>query len=120
MTKKLIIVVSCCMLFIAFRTVTTPVFEVPSGWPQPVYDFAKNPLSAEKVLLGRTLFNDPVLSRDNSISCSSCHLQYTAFSHADHRLSHGIEDRVGTRNSPALMNLAWQRSFMWDGAVNHL
>ena len=35
-------------------------------------------------------------------------------------LSHGIRDSIGTRNSLALMNLAWSSSFMWDGAVNHL
>jgi cytochrome c peroxidase len=31
-----------------------------------------------------------------------------------------VSDRIGLRNSPALMNLAWGRDFMWDGAVNHL
>ena len=38
----------------------------------------------------------------------------------DHALSHGIRDSIGTRNAPALMNLAWNKAFMWDGAVNHL
>ena len=54
------------------------------------------------------------------ISCASCHSPYSAFTHVDHAVSHGIDDRVGTRNSPALMNLAWHDLFMWDGAVNHL
>lgn len=92
-------------------------FPVPAGWPAPVYDGA---LTHEAVALGRRLFYDPVLSRDSIISCSSCHLSYTAFTHVDHALSHGIHDSVGTRNSPALINLAWSRQFMWDGAVNHL
>jgi cytochrome c peroxidase len=85
-----------------------------------VYDFKKNPLDERKIEIGRLLFHDPILSRDSTISCTSCHLQYTAFTHVDHRLSHGINDRIGTRNSPALMNLAWAKTFMWDGAVNHL
>jgi cytochrome c peroxidase len=72
------------------------------------------------VALGRRLFFDPLLSRDGSISCASCHLPQTAFTHVDHDLSHGIEGRIGTRNSPALMNLAWSSAFMWDGAVHHL
>ncbi len=96
------------------------VFEVPKNWPKPQYDFSKNPLSASKIELGRILFYDPILSRNNTISCASCHSQYTAFTHVDHSLSHGIEDRIGNRNSPALMNLAWHSSFMWDGAINHL
>ncbi len=94
--------------------------QYPASWPEPAYDFSHNPLSREGVALGRQLFYDPVLSRDSTISCASCHLSYTAFTHVDHELSHGIEDRIGTRNSPALMNLAWGKSFMWDGAANHL
>ncbi|HNM23918.1 MAG TPA: cytochrome c peroxidase [Saprospiraceae bacterium] len=92
----------------------------PAGWPAPAYDFSRNPLTREGVALGRQLFYDPMLSRDSTVSCSSCHLSYTAFTHVDHALSHGIGDRIGTRNSPALMNLAWSRLLMWDGAVNHL
>jgi hypothetical protein len=89
------------------------------GWKR-IYNFKNNPLTKEKVFLGRNLFYDPILSRDNSISCSSCHSPFNAFTHVDHNLSHGIEDRIGTRNSPTLMNLAWHQSFMWDGAINHL
>lgn len=66
------------------------------------------------------MFYDPILSADSSISCASCHSQYNAFAHVDHDLSHGIYDRIGKRNAPALMNLAWQELFMWDGAINHL
>ena len=99
----------------------TPVlFEVPDGWPAITYDLKVNPLTQEGIALGRRLFYDPVLSADSSISCSSCHSSYTAFTHVDHPLSHGIGDRIGMRNAPALMNLAWSRSFMWDGAVHHL
>src|SRR5262249_53369535 len=43
-----------------------------------------------------------------------------AFTHVDHSLSHGIAGKIGSRNSPALMNLAWSNDFMWDGSVNHL
>ncbi len=99
----------------------TPIyFDIPKGWPQPHYDFAKNPLTEEGFQLGRTLFYDPILSRDNTISCSSCHLQATGFTHVDHDLSHGIEGKIGTRNAMALINVAWSKDFMWDGGVNHL
>jgi cytochrome c peroxidase len=100
---------------------TTPIyFEVPKGWPQPQYDFNKNPLTEEGFQLGRHLFYDPIISRDSTISCSSCHLQQTGFTHVDHDLSHGIDGRTGTRNSLALINLAWNKSFHWDGGVNNL
>jgi cytochrome c peroxidase len=94
--------------------------EVPAGWPQPHYRFENNPVTPAGFELGRRLFYEPLLSRDGSTSCASCHQQASAFAHTRHRLSHGIEDRVGTRNAPALFNLAWQPDFMWDGAVTHL
>lgn len=105
---------------LAFGAVREAGFVVPKGWKPPVYSFAKNPPTEEGIELGKMLFYDPVLSRDSSISCGSCHLSFTAFTHIDHDLSHGIAGRIGTRNSPTLMNLAWATSFMWDGAVNHL
>ena len=100
---------------------TTPLyFEVPKGWPEPKYNFKRNPLTEEGFQLGRHLFYDPIISRDSRISCSSCHLQQTGFTHVDHQLSHGIEGKIGTRNSMALINLAWNKDFMWDGGVNNL
>ena len=93
---------------------------VPEGWPYPNYDFTGNPLTREGFILGRKLFYDPQLSRDNTISCGSCHQQFAAFSHLEHNVSHGIDNLLGTRNAPGLFNLNWQTSFMWDGGVNHL
>ena len=93
---------------------------LPAYFPKPVYDFQKNPLSNEKIRLGRLLFYDPILSADSSISCASCHSPFNAFAHTDHALSHGINDRSGKRNAPALFNLAWQPLFMWDGAIRQL
>lgn len=105
------------------KAATDPVplhLRLPQGWPRPVHDFERSPLTVEGVALGRRLFYDPILSADSTISCASCHLSYTAFTHVDHSLSHGIHDSIGTRNSPVLINLAWNRELMWDGAVNHI
>jgi cytochrome c peroxidase len=98
----------------------TPRLRVPPGWPAPNYDFHDNPVSAKGFALGRQLFYDPRLSRDGTVSCGSCHQQFAAFAHFDHRVSHGIGNQNGTRNAPGLFNLAWQPDFMWDGAVHHL
>ena len=119
--KKLAVILflAACVSISATQTLH-PAFYIPGGWPEPVYSFKNNPLNDAKILLGRALFYDTALSENNTISCSSCHLQYTAFAHVDHKLSHGINDRIGKRNAPALVNLAWHSSFMWDGAVNHL
>ncbi|MGZ3865115.1 MAG: cytochrome-c peroxidase [Bacteroidia bacterium] len=117
--KKTLAILSL-ILFAAFTGKELYVLQYPSYFPKPAYDLTKNPLTSAKIELGRALFYDPILSANNTISCSSCHSSYNAFAHTDHALSHGISDKIGTRNAPALFNLAWHPSFMWDGAVNHL
>ena len=118
--KKALVMLSIVLTCFAFRYAGDSLFVIPAHFPQPQYNFAHNPLTEEKVLLGRALFYDPILSKDNTISCASCHSQFSAFTHVDHALSHGIDDQIGFRNAPALMNLAWQSSFMRDGAIHHL
>lgn len=103
-----------------FRDSDTLEFQVPAGWPEPVYDFAKNPVTKNGFILGRKLFYDANLSLDSSTSCATCHLSYTNFTHVDHALSHGIQGRIGKRNTLAIINPAWQNSFMWDGGVNNI
>ena len=95
-------------------------FNVPQGWPQPVYDFTGNPLTTEGFELGRKLFFETRLSKDNSISCGTCHQQFAAFANSAHDVSHGIYGLLGTRNAPGLFNQNWLPSFMWDGGINHL
>ncbi|MEN9742717.1 MAG: Cytochrome peroxidase [Bacteroidota bacterium] len=85
-------------------------------WPQRIKKPSKYS-STQGFELGRALFYDPILSKDSSISCASCHLSYTGFAHVDHPTSHGIEDRIGRRNAPGLFNLAWRSNFHWDGGV---
>lgn len=95
-------------------------FKKPANFPEPVYKLANNPVTREGFELGRALFYEPRLSRDNTIACGSCHIQSSAFTQHGHDVSHGIEDRLGTRNSPPIMNLAWNKAFMWGGGVYDL
>lgn len=95
-------------------------FKAPANFPAPVYDFKDNPLTDNGFKLGRILFYDPILSKDKSISCASCHQPFAAFANLDHAVSHGVDDCLGTRNAPPLFNLAWQKEFMWDGGLHHI
>ena len=115
-----LLIATISILSFAPCTITKTKFTYPSGWPQPRYNFKTHPLSEEGFQLGRRLFYDPILSKDSTISCSSCHLQATGFTHVDHSLSHGINGSIGSRNSSTIMNLAWNQFFMWDGGVNHI
>ena len=47
--------------------------KYPDYFPKPTYDLKKNILTKETIALGRTLFYDPILSKNNTISCASCH-----------------------------------------------
>ena len=95
--------------------VTQPLFYQPEGFPATSGQLANNPVTYYGFSLGKKLFYDPILSLDSTISCGSCHQQFAAFAHLDHKLSHGINDLEGTRNAPPLFNLAWHSNFFWDG-----
>jgi cytochrome c peroxidase len=73
-----------------------------------------NPLTVEKIELGRRLFNDRRLSRDQSIACSTCHQPKRAFSDG-RAIAVGVAGRTGKRNAPALINRGYGRAFFWDG-----
>ena len=78
-----------------------------------------NPITDEKIELGRRLFNDRRLSRDRSIACASCHDPERAFS--DGRpVAIGVYGRLGRRSAPALINRGYGRAFFWDGRAASL
>ncbi len=128
MKKAVVILSIVCFALVGFTGVNKyfiitnedVALKVPKGFPKPHYRFKNNTPSPEIFVLGRKLFYDPILSRDSTISCASCHQRIAAFGHIDHALSHGINGLIGKRNVPALQNLIWKDAFMWDGGVNHL
>jgi cytochrome c peroxidase len=94
--------------------------ELPSNFPEPTYNFANNPLTVKGFELGKKLFYDGRLASDGIVSCGFCHEQSSAFTHHGHTFSHGVDDAIGTRNTPSIQNLAYQSTFMYDGATSHL
>ena len=78
-----------------------------------------NPLTIEKVALGRRLFFDPILSRDYSTSCATCHDPRRVFTDGL-AVAVGVEGREGKRSAPALLNRAWGKTFFWDGRAASL
>jgi cytochrome c peroxidase len=93
---------------------------MPEYFGKPVFDVSRFPITKERFELGRKLFFDPILSRDNTISCGSCHIQSSAFTQHGHDVSHGIDDLLGRRNAPAVQNMLWMKQFFWDGGVHNL
>lgn len=78
-----------------------------------------NPLTVEGIFLGKKLFFEKQLSKDNSISCANCHRPEKAFNDEGNPVSFGVGGAVGVRNAMPLFNLAWgsvtSRRFNWHG-----
>lgn len=94
--------------------------EIPNGFPALAFDKNAEPLTVNGIALGKKLFYEGKLSRNNTISCGFCHIQENAFTHHGHTVSHGIDNRIGIRNAPSIQNMAFLKNFTWDGVSHHL
>ena len=93
--------------------------EIPLGLDLYLPVPEDNPLTSEKVELGRTLFSDPILSRDKRLACAGCHEPERAFTDG-RTVSRGVFGRQGTRHVPTLINRGYGRAFFWDGRISSL
>ncbi|MCP4598260.1 cytochrome c peroxidase [Neptuniibacter sp.] len=89
---------------------------LPAVAPSPV----GNPITREKIQLGKALFFDKNLSADRSLSCASCHEleKYAGGDGAE--VSTGIWGKKGDRNAPTVWNSAFQKRLFWDGRARSL
>jgi cytochrome c peroxidase len=89
------------------------------GHPGPVPVPEDNPLSAAKVALGQKLFTDKRLSGDSSFSCQDCHQPDHGFA-VPVALGPAYPTQSERRNSPSLVNVAYNRPLIWDGRAPNL
>ena len=75
---------------------------------------ADNPLTTEKIELGRALFFDKRLSKDNTVACANCHLAEFAFTDSK-PVSTGIGGQKGGRSAPVSFNRVFSSAQFWDG-----
>lgn len=78
-----------------------------------------NPIHPQKINLGKQLFFDGRLSRNNQVSCSHCHIPSAGFSDP-HPTSSGVDDQLGGRQAPSILNTAFNPLQFWDGRVSSL
>jgi len=90
---------------------TSYTWQLPEGFPSPVVP-DDNPMTVEKVELGRHLFYDTRLSANGTQSCASCHQQAHAFSEPAPTAT-GSTGQRHRRNSMALVNVAYGATFTW-------
>ncbi len=86
-------------------------WPIIAGFPKPQVP-ENNPMSADKVALGKQLFFDKNLSFNQQQSCESCHLQALAFSEKL-KVSVGTTGEMHRRNAPALVNIAYNKTLTW-------
>jgi cytochrome c peroxidase len=87
----------------------------PADWVEPIEPIqAMTNLDARKIALGRKLFNDPRLSRNNQVACSNCHNLKTGGTDGKGR-SIGIGGAMGVINAPTVFNSGFNFSQFWDG-----
>jgi len=97
------------------RFIEKPPLGLP---PTPVP--SNNPITKEKIVLGRKLFFDRRLSLNNTFSCAMCHVPEQGFSHNELATAVGIEGRSGRRNSPTIFNVAYAKILFHDGREDNL
>lgn len=96
------------------------VLELPQGLQAgAAYLPENNPLTAEKIALGKALYFDARLSKDGTVSCASCHNPFHGFEDPS-PTSHGVGHKLGTRNSPTVINRLFSKEQFWDGRAEDL
>lgn len=88
------------------------IWRLPEGFPLPRVPL-DNPMTSEKVELGRLLFYDPRLSGDSTISCATCHQPEHAFTDGREQAV-GIGGSIHPRSAMSLTNVAYNTTLGWD------
>ncbi len=96
------------------------ILQIPLGLNKDLAVIPKdNPLTKEKVELGKLLFFDKRLSKNDSIACSSCHVSSLAFTDGQ-PVSTGIHRLQGGRGAPTAINRVFSSVQFWDGRAGTL
>ena len=93
-------------------------FATPAGL-KPLSIPDDNPLTVQKIELGKQLYFDPRLSIDNTVSCASCHDPAKGWSNGE-RFATGIKGQKGGRSAPTIINAAYQDFQFWDGRAHRV
>jgi cytochrome c peroxidase len=96
--------------------------RIPTGIPENLWRKlipANNPLTKDKVALGKALYFDKRLSQDGTVSCATCHDPAMAFADAN-PLAVGLGGKTGVRNAPTVLNAMFSDLQFWDGRAPSL
>lgn len=103
------------LLLSFFLMITSSVFGAEPILPIPQYV----PYNPSKAALGQRLFFDPILSRDHTISCASCH-DFSKGGADGQCVSTGIHAQKGVMNAPTVLNAVFNFTQFWNGRAKNL
>jgi len=106
-------------LYIILVLISSTTFASDTLGLPPLVIPVDNPQSAEKIALGKKIFNDPKFSNNGQISCASCHLQQSAFTDGK-KVAEGTQGLTGLRNAPTIVNAAFFETLFVDGRAKSL
>ena len=114
--------IACCILAVwaVAATASAEPYEMtyPKGLPKMRIP-SDNPLTKEKLELGKQLFFAPRLSLYNTVSCATCHDPEKGWSNGE-RFATGVRGQVGGRSAPTVINSGYFYFQFWDGRANHV
>lgn len=121
---RLMVAVTFCGLLVAIVIGVSAAGEyklkLPLGLQEDaLYIPLDNPLTLEKIALGKQLYFDKRLSRDNTVACASCHNPRFGFTDGQ-PVSTGIRGQKGGRSAPTTINRAFSKEQFWDGRAADL
>lgn len=90
--------------YVTLKQLGLPAVEIPDN----------NPISREKIELGKKLFFDRRLSLNNTVSCGMCHVPEQGFTNNEIKTAVGIEGRSNLRNTPTILNIAFSKFLFHD------
>ena len=111
---------TCVFLVVAPSVAGEYILTLPLGLQeQATYIPPDNPLTADKIQLGKQLYFDKRLSADGTVACATCHAPDKGFSDG-RSTSRGIKGQVGGRNAPVTINRLFSKEQFWDGRADSL
>jgi cytochrome c peroxidase len=120
LASGLLILGVCAFGFNAMAGEQVQGVELPLGLDPDVFRVPEdNPITPQKIELGRLLYFDPRLSRDGTVSCATCHDPAKGFTD-QLPVSTGIGGQKGTRSAPTVLNSAFSYFQFWDGRAPSL
>jgi cytochrome c peroxidase len=120
LTRYLLASLSFAAAFATVAAAEDP--SLPKGLPADLWDLLvppDNPVTPQKVALGRVLFYEKRLSKDGTVSCATCHAPDHGFADPK-RVSEGVGGQKGARNAPTVLNAVFNEFQFWDGRAASL